>query len=319
MAIAPPLPLGESSIQAVSLAVGVSREDAVKLENYRLFFGAVSSYHELDKEYREDRMIEEDKKVKISIIKPKEHNNQILPVILYIHGGGWIAGDILFYNKQLHEVGASNRAKAYIVFPYYSLSPEVKYPVALEECYTTLQWIQKSGETLKFDTSRLAVAGDSAGGNLTAAFTLFCKQKNNSGLKQQILYYPATDNDFENESQKIHRNNDVVNTESIIYMWNSYVRDESDFELSLVTPLKATLEELEGLPPALLIVAENDPIRTDGELYAKKLKKANVEAISVRYNGVEHGFITFATPDISAEGIQALQQTSDWLKSKWFN
>ncbi|KAI9253225.1 alpha/beta hydrolase fold-domain-containing protein [Sporodiniella umbellata] len=317
MSIAPPVPLGEATIQSLSLALGVSKEDAVKLENYRLFYDAIFFYHELDKEYRKDSIIEyEGQKIKISIIKPKEHNNQVLPVILYIHGGGWILGDIKCYNKQLHE--ATNCAKAYIVFPYYSLSPEVKYPVALEECYTTLQWIQKSGETLKFDTSRLAVAGDSAGGNLAAALTILSKRRENKGIKQQVLYYPITDNNFETESYQQYKDNRFLNANTLKYMWNMYARHEDDFKYPLLAPLKATQEDLEGLPPALVIAAEMDPLRTESELYARKLQKANVETVSVRYNGVEHGFVTTSTPAISPEGIQAIQQTSEWLKDKWF-
>ncbi|KAI9253224.1 alpha/beta hydrolase fold-domain-containing protein [Sporodiniella umbellata] len=312
----PPIPLTPDLLQAVKSVLGVSEEEATQLDVYRNFTDMVSTPDKADEKFKEDLTAEVDsKKVKVSIIKPSGHNNEVLPVILYLHGGGWVFCNYVTFSKQMHQM--ANCANAYVVFPHYSLSPEAKYPVALEECYTTLQWMQKNSKSLKFDLSRLAVVGDSAGGNLAAALTLLCKQRNNKGIKQQVLYYPVTDSNFETSTYRQYTNSNGPNAKFMKYLWECYVRDEKDYHSSLVAPLKATDEELEGLPPALFVFAEIDALRDEGEAYAKKLRKAGVDILSVRYNQAVHGFVTFALPNISAAGIAAIQQTADWLKRRW--
>ncbi|KAI9253228.1 alpha/beta hydrolase fold-domain-containing protein [Sporodiniella umbellata] len=314
---APPVPVSQKTLQSIADTLGVSKEEASSLDNLRSFFIKLSEPHVLDKDHRQDRTVEfDDKKVLISIIKPLGHENKVLPVIFYIHGGGWMTCDYIVNNQMVHEL--ANRANAYIVFPHYTFSPEVKHPVALEECYAALQWVKENGETLNFDLSRLSVAGDSAGGNLSAAISILCNRKKDNCIKQQVIVYPVTDHDFEKESYKQYGDVDLLNTATLKYMWDSHVENEQDYESPLLCPARASDSDMLGLPPALVISAQEDILRDETEEYAVKLKQANVDTTSIRINNIAHGFFAFALPKLCPESIFTIQIIAGWLQEKWF-
>ncbi|KAG1467050.1 hypothetical protein G6F56_004582 [Rhizopus delemar] len=311
----PPIPLNLPTIELIKQILDVSAEEACTHESVRRFMSATAMPID-DTVQKEDRTIEIDNiKVDISIVRPLEYKNKVLPVILLLHGGGWAFGDYSAFSAFISEL--VNRANACLVFVHYSLSPEVKHPVALEECYAALCWIQKNANSLNIDSSRLAVAGDSAGGNLSAALTLLSKQRGNTGISQQVLFYPVTDSNFETSTYEEYKDDIFLDRAMMKHVWEVYVRNKEDYDLPLLAPLKSTVEELKGLPPALIINAEIDVLRDDGEAYARKLKKAGVNTISTRYNNVRHAFVTLATPTICPEGILAIQQTVNWLKKEW--
>ncbi|CAO3698765.1 unnamed protein product [Rhizopus stolonifer] len=316
MTVYPRVPLNPETIKVVSDVLGIPAEEACVLENYRRFTNIMTNPSTNALVYKEKRRIKfNDIEVKITIVRPIGREDEILPVILYLHGGGWVLGSYDIFSVSTDEL--VNRSNACLVYVDYSLSPEVKYPVALEECYATLCWIQKNADSIKVDSSRLAVAGDSAGGNLSTALALLSKQRGNTGISQQVLIYPVTDSIFETCSYEEHKDDPVINRNIMKYFWESYIRDENDYNLPLLAPLKSKMEDLKGLPPALVITAESDVLKDEGEAYAKKLKKAGVPTVSIRYNNSSHGFYSLGTPNISKEGILAIQQTASWLKEEW--
>ncbi|KAG1300983.1 hypothetical protein G6F64_012204 [Rhizopus arrhizus] len=208
-------------------------------------------------------------------------------------------------------------ANACIVFVHYSLSPEVKYPVALEECYAALCWTQQNAETIRVDTNKLTVLGDSSGGNLSTVLTMYAKEKGNDGIKQQVLYYPPLNTTFDSESFKLFKNDEFLPGAQVIYYVENYVRSKEDYLLPYIAPLRASLETLAGLPPALIMTAENDVLRSDGEEYAHKLLKAGVPALCVRYQNTAHSFLLPTRPQLSPEATAGITQTVVWLKSQW--
>ncbi|KAG0776447.1 hypothetical protein G6F57_007071 [Rhizopus arrhizus] len=307
-----PIPLPPATIDFIAKTFDISQEEASTTESFLLFKKHMKSIRGPANVEREDRTIEFDHiKADITIIRPLKHENKILPVILYLHGGGWIVGDYDDFSSLVNEI--ANHMSCCVVFVEYSLSPKVKHPVALEECYASLCWVQQNAQALNVDLNRLAVAGDSAGGNLTAALSILAKQRGNSGITHQVLFYPAVDNNFETESYSLHKDNAALPREWALQAWQLYAAKEEDYNSPLMAPLKATLEELSGLPPALVITAENDVLRSEGEAYAKKLAKAGVPTISVTYHNVSHGFASAAMP----ESYLVVAQMADWLNRGW--
>ena len=213
-----------------------------------------------------------------------------LPAILYLHGGGWIVGSWITHDLLTRRLAVG--ADAAVVFVEYSRAPEAKYPVQLEQCYAAAQWISEQGAGGGFDPTRIAVAGDSAGGNLATVLTLMAKQRGSVRFVHQSLYYPMTDaNAEDSESLRKFKDGPYGSADGLAWFWNSYLAaGESRTEI-LVSPLQATLADLAGLPPALVIVDENDLLRDQGEAYADKLREAGVPTTSVRFNGTIHDFM----------------------------
>ncbi|MEU9397226.1 alpha/beta hydrolase, partial [Streptomyces sp. NPDC048324] len=182
-------------------------------------------------------------------------------------------------------------AKAAVVFPEYDLSPEARYPVAIEQNYAVAQWIVREGADHGLDAARLAVAGDSVGGNMSAALTLMAKQRGDVPLVQQVLFYPVTDASFDTASYHQFATGYFLRRDGMQWFWDQYTTDEAERAQITASPLRASTEQLAGLPPALVITGEADVLRDEGEAYANKLRTAGVPVTAVRYQGIIHDFV----------------------------
>ncbi|MDE1992522.1 MAG: alpha/beta hydrolase [Rhizobiaceae bacterium] len=226
--------------------------------------------------------------VKLRIVRP-EHAKGALPVILYFHGGGWVLGDADTHDRLVREI--ANGADAAVVFVDYDRSPEAQYPTAIEQAYAATKYVAEHAKEFNVDASRLAVVGDSVGGNMTAAVTLLAKERGGPAITQQVLFYPVTDANFDDGSYNQYANGPWLTKEAMKWFWNAYLPDEAKRKEPTATPLNASLDQLKGLPPALVIVDENDVLRDEGEAYARKLSQAGVRVTSLRYNGTIHDFV----------------------------
>ena len=213
----------------------------------------------------------------------------VLPVILYIHGAGWVFGNAHTHDRLVRELSVGSNAA--VVFPEYDLSPEVRYPHALEQIYSVARWIIASGKDHELDAGRLAIAGDSVGGNMTAAVTLLAKERGDVTFRQQVLFYPVTDASFDTPSYHEFAEGYFLMREGMKWFWDQYTTDEAERNQVTASPLRATLDQLAGLPDALVITGEADVLRDEGEAYATKLRAAGVEVTAVRIGGVIHDFV----------------------------
>ncbi|MCX4919540.1 alpha/beta hydrolase [Streptomyces sp. NBC_00687] len=226
--------------------------------------------------------------VRARIVKPAGATDT-LPVILYIHGAGWVFGNAHTHDRLVRELAVG--ARAAVVFPEYDLSPEARYPVAIEQNYTVARWIVEQGASKGLDASRIAVAGDSVGGNMTAALTLMAKERGDVPLVAQVLFYPVTDATFETGSYHQFATGYFLRRDGMQWFWDQYTTDENQRAEITASPLRATTEQLTGLPPALVITGEADVLRDEGEAYANKLREAGVPVTAVRYQGIIHDFV----------------------------
>ncbi|MBM3769976.1 MAG: alpha/beta hydrolase [Acidimicrobiia bacterium] len=209
-----------------------------------------------------------------------------LPCLVYYHGGGWVFGDIEGVDAINRAV--ANRAGCKVLSIEYRLAPEHKFPAPLDDCYAALTWVAANGPQVGVDTTRLAVGGDSAGGNLAAAVTLRARDERGPALRYQVLVYPVTDHDFGTVSYRENGDNYLLTRDMMQWFWNHYLSDAAEGHQALASPLKAG--SLAGLPPALVITAEFDPLRDEGEAYAARLKDAGVRVRQKRFAGQIHGF-----------------------------
>jgi acetyl esterase/lipase len=212
-----------------------------------------------------------------------------LPVIIYIHGAGWVFGNAHTHDRLVRELAVGTGAA--VVFPEYDLSPEARYPVAIEQNYAVARWIVTDGATKGLDATRIAVAGDSVGGNMSAALTLMAKERGDVPLVQQVLFYPVTDAAFDTPSYHQFTEGYFLRRDAMQWFWDQYTTDEKQRAEITASPLRAPVEQLRDLPPALVITAEADVLRDEGEAYANKLRQAGVPVTSVRYQGIIHDFV----------------------------
>lgn len=226
--------------------------------------------------------------VRARIVRPAGAGG-VLPVIIYIHGAGWVFGNAHTHDRLVRELAVG--AEAAVVFPEYDLSPEARYPVAIEQNYAVARWVVTEGAAHQLDASRIAVAGDSVGGNMSAALTLMAKQRGDVPLVQQVLFYPVTDASFETGSYRQFAEGYFLRRDAMQWFWNQYTTDEAERAQITASPLRASAEQLQGLPPALVITAEADVLRDEGEAYANKLREAGVPVTAVRYQGIIHDFV----------------------------
>jgi acetyl esterase len=226
--------------------------------------------------------------VSVRIMRP-QGTTSALPVILYIHGAGWVFGNAHTHDRLIREL--THGTGAALVFPNYSLSPEARYPTAIEEIYAVLAWITDDGAAHGLDNSRVAVAGDSVGGNMTAAITLMAKQRSGPALAAQVLFYPVTDASFDTDSYHQFADGYFLRRDAMQWFWDQYTTDERQRADILASPLRATPEQLSGLPRALVITGEADVLRDEGEAYARQLRAAGVDVTAVRYEGIIHDFV----------------------------
>ncbi|CAM5444823.1 esterase [Streptomyces spiroverticillatus] len=243
--------------------------------------------------------------VRVRIVKPVGSTG-VLPVILYVHGGGWILGNAGTHDRLVRELAVG--ARAALAFVEYDRSPEAKYPVAIEQAYATARWITARGGEEGLDGTCMVVAGDSVGGNMSAALTHLAKQRGDVRFLHQSLYYPVTDAGQDTESYRTFAHGPHLTAKAMEWFWNAYTTDPAERDQVTASPLRATLEELQGLPPAFVAVDENDVLRDEGEAYARKLIQAGVPTTSVRYNATLHDFMMLNPVRATQASTEAIEQ-----------
>jgi acetyl esterase len=226
--------------------------------------------------------------VQVRTVRPRD-TTDALPVIMCFHGGGWVLGDATTHDRLMREIAVG--VGATLVFVDYALSPEAAYPVAIEQAYAATRYVVDNAQSLNVDATRLAVMGDGAGGNIAAAVTLMAKERRGPKIDLQVLFYPVTAAGFDTPSYDTFAGGPWLTKSAMAWFWDAYLPDPARRAEITATPLSATIDQLRNLPDALVIVAENDVLRDEGEAYARKLSDAGVRATSVRYNGTIHDFV----------------------------
>jgi acetyl esterase len=254
--------------------------------------------------------------VAVRIYRP-QGAKKTLPVVMYFHGGGWVLGSKNTHDRLLRDL--TNATNAAFVFVSYTPSPEGQFPVPIEQAYAATAYIAEHGKELSLDVTRLAVAGDSVGGNMAAAVTLLAKERKTPEILYQVLFYPVTDAGMDTASYQQFADGPWLTRPAMAWFWDTYAPNPSDRKKITASPLQATSEQLAGLPPALIIVDENDVLRDEGEAYARKLIAAGVEVTAFRALATFHDFAMLnplaATPAARAAISLAAQKLSGALNS----
>ncbi|WP_217704339.1 alpha/beta hydrolase [Aquimarina sp. TRL1] len=248
-----------------------------------------------------------DQKVDITIVTPKT-TIKPLPVLLYFHGGGWILGGLETHERFIKTI--SEKANTAVVFVHYSLAPEAIYPTALEEGYAALEWIKEHGDSFGLDSQRIAIGGDSAGGNMATVISLLSKERKGPKIDFQLLFYPVTDTRMNTVSYKRFAEKHYLTKSAMEWFLSSYAPDKKLRKKHTVAPLRTKRRKLSQLPPALIITAEYDVLRDEGEAYANKLRKAGVPVISTRYRGTIHDFVILNRLANTAPSKKAIEQAT---------
>jgi acetyl esterase/lipase len=249
--------------------------------------------------------------VQVRLLKPVGAAGP-LPVILYIHGGGWILGNSGTHDRLIRELCAG--VQAAVAFVEYDRSPEARYPVAIEQAYATAQWLTKHGAEEGLDASRMAVAGDSVGGNMTAAVAIMSTQRGDVTFAQQSMFYPVTDAAQNTGSYQVFAGGPFLTAKAMAWFWDAYIPGAEQRNEITASPLRATLDDLRALPPAFVIVDQNDVLRDEGEAYAAKLTQAGVATTSVRYNGIIHDFMMLNPVRPTRAATAAIEQAIHVLR-----
>lgn len=226
--------------------------------------------------------------IKLTIVRPAGSAKKTLPAFMFFHGGGWVLGDFPTHERLVRDLVANSGAVA--VFVNYTPSPEAHYGVAINQAYAATKWVAEHGKEINVDGKRLAVAGNSVGGNMAAVVALMAKDKGGPALRSEVLLWPVTDANFETASYNQFANGYFLTKNMMKWFWDSYTTDAAKRKEITASPLNATPAQLSGLPPTLIQTAEKDVLRDEGEEYGRKLAAAGVAVTSVRYNGMIHDF-----------------------------
>ncbi|CRM03764.1 alpha/beta hydrolase [Pseudomonas sp. 8 R 14] len=235
-----------------------------------------------------------------------------LPVFMFFHGGGWVLGDYPTHERLVRDLVVGSGAVA--VFVNYTPSPEARYPVAINQAYGATKWVAEHGKDINVDGKRLAVAGNSVGGNMAAVVSLMAKDKGTPAIKFQLLLWPVTDANFETASYNQYAEGHFLTRNMMKWFWDNYTTDANQRAEIYASPLRATADQLKGLPPALIQTAGADVLRDEGEAYARKLDQAGVPVTAVRYNGMIHDYGLLNVVSQVPAVRSALLQASDELK-----
>ncbi|MFF9126839.1 alpha/beta hydrolase [Streptomyces sp. NPDC014889] len=249
--------------------------------------------------------------VRVRIVRPRGVTGT-LPVVVYMHGGGWVLGNAGTHDRLVRELAVG--ARTAVAFVEYTPSPEAHYPVAIEQGYATARWITREGESKGLDARRMAVAGESVGGNMTAALALMAKERGDVAFVHQSMYYPVTDAAMDTDSYDQFASGYYLSRKLMEWFWDAYTTDPSQREEITASPNRATSEQLAGLPPALLLVDEADVLRDEGEAYAAKLRAAGVPVTTVRYDGTVHDFMMLNSLSHSEAARAAIDQAVRFLR-----
>jgi len=248
--------------------------------------------------------------IALRIVRP-QGARAALPGVMYFHGGGWILGDKETHDRLVREIATG--AQATVVFVDYARSPEAKYPIAIEQAYAATKWVAENGASIGVDPARLVVVGDSVGGNMAAAVPLLARERGGPPIAFQVLCYPVTDANFETPSYREFADGYWLTRKAMKWFWDSYA-PAAERNQPTASPLRISLDQLRGLPPALIMTNENDVLRDEGEAYAHKLMAAGVEVATTRYVGAMHDLVLLnpitRTPSVRA----AIAQMIDTLR-----
>lgn len=235
-----------------------------------------------------ERSIEQDGlTVPVTVVRPQGAQG-VLPAFMFFHGGGWILGDFPTHERLVRDLVVQSGAVA--VFVDYTPSPEAHYPVAINQAYAATKWVAAHGAEIGVDGSRLAVVGNSVGGNMAAVVALMAKAQGGPALRFQGLLWPVTDHNFKDGSYGTYQEKHFLTRPMMTWFWDAYTKSEAQRNEIYALPLRATVDQLKGLPPALIQTAQLDVLRDEGEAYGHKLDAAGVDATVTRYNGVIHDF-----------------------------
>lgn len=280
----------------------------------KVLIGAQTGDYKLQPADVSEKTITQDgKTVKLTIVKPKNAKGN-LPTVMYFHGGGWVLGNFFTHERLVRELAVG--ANVAVVFVNYTPSPEALFPVANEEAYAATKWIKANGISIGLNTSKIGVAGDSVGGNMAIAVTLMAKDRKGPQIDFQILFYPVTDNNLDTASYQQYANGHFLTKNAMDWFWKTYAPKAEDRNSIYASPLRADTNQLKGLPEALVIVAENDVLRDEGEAYAKKLNAAGVKVTATRYIGTIHDFVMLNPITETPAPRAAIQQAIDFLKAE---
>lgn len=264
----------------------------------------------------EKRIIESGIEVLFYVVRSKNvatpSLGQLAPAFIFVHGGGWVLGDFGTHERFVRDLVAKSGYTA--IFVEYSRSPEVKYPTALNEIYAATEWLREHGGTLGIDSSRLAIVGNSAGGNMAASTALRVQHQQAPQFKCQVLFWPVTNADFETQSYEEFESGYFLTRAMMKWFWNSYTENTMQQSEVYASPLRASIEQLEGLPPTLVQVAGADVLRDEGIAYARKLDTAGVDVTLVRYDQLIHDYGLLNALSTLPAVQDALDQASSFLK-----
>ncbi|KIS43839.1 alpha/beta hydrolase [Kosakonia radicincitans] len=227
------------------------------------------------------------KPLTLTIVKPQGATGT-LPVFMFFHGGGWVLGDYPTHERFVRDL--VNESGAAAVFVNYTPSPEAHFPVAINQAYEATRWVAEHGKEIGVDGSRLALAGNSVGGNMVAEVALQAKEHHTPAIRYQVMFWPVTDARFDTGSYNQFSNGYFLSKNMMKWFWDNYTTKESDRRNILASPLEASSEQLKGLPPALIQTAELDVLRDEGEAFGRKLDAAGVPVTVTRYNGMIHDY-----------------------------
>jgi acetyl esterase len=231
------------------------------------------------------------------------------PLLVYFHGGGWVLGNLDVHDAVCRAL--TNAASCITVSVDYRLAPEHKYPAAPEDCYAATRWAAENASSFNGDARRIAVGGDSAGGNLAAVVTLMARDRGGPKLAYQLMIYPITNYSFDTPSYQENARGYSLTKDDMVWFWDHYLPGEDDGKRPYASPLQA--QDLSNLPPAMMITAEYDPLRDEGEQYAVRLQEAGNQVTLMRYNGMIHGF--FRMGDVLYQGKKAIEDVAAGLRS----
>ncbi|KAA8714072.1 alpha/beta hydrolase [Pseudomonas cannabina] len=253
--------------------------------------------------------------ISLNIVRPAGVKGT-LPVFMFFHGGGWVLGDFQTHERLVRDLVAGSGAVA--VFVNYTPSPEAHYPTAINQAYAATRWVAEHGKEINVDGKRLAVAGNSVGGNMAAVVALMAKDKGTPALRYQVLLWPVTDANFDTGSYDQYAEDHFLTRNMMKWFWDNYTTDAAQRNEIYASPLRATTEQLKGLPPALVQTASADVLRDEGEAYARKLDQAGVPVTAVRYNGMIHDYgllnVVSQVPAVRSAILQASQELKEHLK-----
>lgn len=268
---------------------GIPLESLSPLDARQVLVGAQKSV-EVDYsgiEESEKTITQDGYTVTLNIVKP-EGTTGILPAFIFIHGGGWVLGDYPTHKRMVRDLAVLSGAAG--VFVNYTPTPDAQFPQAVNEIYAATKWVSENGYEIGIDGSKLAVVGNSVGGNMTAVTAIKAIENNGPKITNLIMLWPIVDNNFETETYKRFGTDRFLTTSLMKWMYDLYTTNQAERNSIYASPTNAPLDILKNFPPTLIQVAEADVLREEGEAFGRKLDEAGVTVTTVRYNGMIHDF-----------------------------